>query len=68
MWTALAVLSNSEGPPMSAMLGSSRRDARARLRLESGEIMLVERGAFRYRVARLLVRLEKRFSPPELRR
>jgi hypothetical protein len=69
MGTALAVRSDLEGPPMSAMLGSSRRDDRARLRLEGGEIMLSERsiGAFRHRMARLLARLETLFSPPKLR-
>ncbi len=51
------------------MLGSSRRDSRARLRLEGGEIVLVERpiGAFRYRLVRLLARLGKLFSPPDSR-
>jgi hypothetical protein len=54
---------------MSAMLGSSRREARARLRLEGGEIKLIERpiGAFRHRIARQLARLEKLFKPPKYR-
>jgi hypothetical protein len=67
MGTALAVRSDSEGLAMSAMLGSSRRDARARLRLEGGEIMLVERGTFRYWMARLLAQLERLFSPSKSR-
>jgi len=54
---------------MSAMLGSSRRDDRVRLRLEGDEIVLVERpiGTFRFWTARLFARLETLFSPPKLR-
>jgi hypothetical protein len=53
---------------MSAMLGSSRRDAQPRLRLEGGEVVLVERpaGLFRSRTARLLAWLETFFNPPRL--
>ena len=54
---------------MSAMLGSSRREAQARLRLEADEIVLVERpiGTFRFWTTRLFARLETLFSPPKLR-
>ncbi|HEY5479456.1 MAG TPA: hypothetical protein VIJ84_07580 [Gaiellaceae bacterium] len=54
---------------MSAMLGSSRRDARARFRLEGDELVLVERpaGAFRIWASRLISRFETLFSPPKLR-
>jgi hypothetical protein len=54
---------------MSAMLGSSRRDAQAQFRLEGDEIVLMERpiGAFRFWKARLIARLETLFSPPRSR-
>jgi len=47
---------------MSAMLGSPRRTARPRLRLEGGELVLVERRAFRTWTTRLLVRFETLFA------
>lgn len=54
---------------MSAMLGSSRRDSRSRIRLENGEVVLAESptGSLRAWVQRLLARLETFFSPPESR-
>jgi hypothetical protein len=54
---------------MSAMLGSSRRDTRARFRLEGDELVLVERpiGTFRLWTSRLMTRLETLFSPPKMR-
>ena len=54
---------------MSAMLGSSRRDSRPRVRLQNGEIVLVDgpAGPVRAWVLRLLTRLEVLFSPPESR-
>ena len=69
MGTALAVRGNARGPRMSAMLGSSRREAHERLRLDGDEIVLVERpiGTFRFWTSRLIARLETLFSPPRLR-
>jgi hypothetical protein len=54
---------------MSAMLGSSRRDSRPRVRLENGDVVLVDRpaGLLRARALRLLARLERLFSPPASR-
>jgi|GEM_PF-1562068 hypothetical protein len=68
MGTALAVRSTVGGSEMSAMLGSSRRDAQARFRLEGDENVLLERpvGSFRLWTARLIARLETLFSPPKL--
>lgn len=69
MGTALAVCCNAGGPRMSAMLGSSRREDQARLRLDGDEIVLVERpvGTLRFWTTRLLARLETFFGPPKLR-
>jgi hypothetical protein len=69
MGTALAVCSDRGDSKMSAMLGSSRRAARARFRLEGDELVLVERpvGAFRIWASRLISRFETLFSPPRLR-
>jgi len=54
---------------MSAMLGSSRRDSRSRVRLQNGEIVLVDssNGPLRAWMMRLRTRLEVLFSPPESR-
>jgi hypothetical protein len=54
---------------MSAMLGSSRRDARERFRLEGDELVLVERpaGSVRIWASRLVARIEMLFGPPKLR-
>jgi hypothetical protein len=54
---------------MSAMLGSSRRDSRPRVRLENGEIVLVDSpiGPLRSLMLRLLTRLEVLFSPSDSR-
>jgi hypothetical protein len=54
---------------MSAMLGSSRREARMLRRLEGDQILLVERqiGTIRFWTARLVERLESLFSPPSVR-
>jgi len=69
MGTALAVAHDAGGSGMSAMLGSSRRDSRARFRIEGDELVLVERptGTFRFWTSRLIARLETLFSPPKLR-
>jgi hypothetical protein len=69
MWTASAVCSNAGGSGMSAMLGSSRREAQMTFRLEGEEIVLVERqnGALRFWTARIYERLETLFKPPRLR-
>ncbi|MGD0166132.1 MAG: hypothetical protein ABSC51_02425 [Gaiellaceae bacterium] len=50
---------------MSAMLGSSRRDSRPKVRVRNGEIVLVERpaGSLRALMARLITRLEVLFGP-----
>ncbi len=49
---------------MSAMLGSSRRDNRGRVRLQNGEVVLVEssNGPLRSWMLRLVARLELLFS------
>jgi len=54
---------------MSVMLGSSRRDSRPRVRVENGEIVLVDNPArpLRSWMLRLLTRLETLFGPPESR-
>jgi hypothetical protein len=54
---------------MSVMLGSSRRDGRPQVRLQDGEIVLVESstGALRSWMLRLLTRLEVIFSPSDSR-
>jgi len=54
---------------MSAMLGSSRRETRARFGFEADEIVLVERpvGTFRFWTTRLFARLEGFFGPAKLR-
>ena len=68
MGTAVAVSSNAGGPGMSAMLGSSRRDARVQLRLDDDEVVIVERsvGTLRFWTSRLIARLESLFGPPRL--
>jgi hypothetical protein len=69
MGIPMAVARNAGGPDMSAMLGSSRRDSRARFRLEGDELVLVERpaGTFRFWTSRVIARLEMLFSPPKSR-
>ncbi|MGA9762523.1 MAG: hypothetical protein WBQ14_08880 [Gaiellaceae bacterium] len=65
----MAIARNLGGSGVSAMLGSSRRDSRARFRLEGDELVLVERpaGTFRFWTSRLIARLETLFSPPKSR-
>ena len=52
------------------MLGSSRREAQARVNVENHEIVLVERptGTVKFWTARLVARLETLFGPAKLRR
>jgi hypothetical protein len=54
---------------MSAMLGSSRRDARTPIRVDGDEISLLGRpaGSLMALLGRLLARLGAFFSPPESR-
>jgi len=52
------------------MLGSSRREAQARVNVENHEIVLVERptGTVKFWMARLVARLETLFGSAKLRR